>query len=115
IFGDASSSTLLEEAGIKKASYLLLTMPQSVDKAAIVMAARELNPDLRILVRAHYLAERFELEKAGATAVISEEAEAALALSRIVLEDTGASDDVMEREIRELTIRLQEPPIAFKN
>lgn len=106
IYGDAGSSILLEEVGIKSARYLLLTMPHASSKAAIVMTAKQLNPEIRILVRTHYLGERKELEMAGAAAVVYEETEVAVALSRIVLADTGASEAIMDREIHELIARL---------
>ena len=106
IFGDASRETILEQAGIDKASYLVVTLPHSSDRAVVVSVARNLNPKLRILVRARYLAERTNLEQAGATAAVFEEAEAAVALARLVLADTGARRDVVERSVRDLRLQL---------
>ena len=106
IFGDASRETILEQAGIDKASHLIVTLPHSSDRAVVVSAARNLNPKLRILVRARYLAERTNLEHAGATAAVFEEAEAAVALARLVLADTGARRDVVERSVRDLRLQL---------
>jgi CPA2 family monovalent cation:H+ antiporter-2 len=88
IFGDASHELILEQAGMRRASYLVLTLPHSTDRVAVVAAARTLNPSARILVRARYLREREDLEAAGATATVYEESEAAVALSRMVLADT---------------------------
>lgn len=106
IFGDASRQTILEQAGVGRASSLILTLPQSTDRLAVVAAARNLNPDLRILVRAHYLREREHLEQAGATAAVFEEAEVAVALARLVLADTGANREAVEHSIRDLRIEL---------
>jgi CPA2 family monovalent cation:H+ antiporter-2 len=106
IFGDASSQSILEQAGAEKSSYLIVTLPHSSDRAAVVSTARNLNPKLRILVRARYLAERVNLEQAGATAAVFEEAEAAVALARLVLADTGAGRDVVERSVRDLRLQL---------
>ena len=106
IFGDASREAILEQAGVGHASHLVLTLPHSSDRGAVVTAARNLNPKLRILVRARYLREREDLEQAGATAAVFEEGEAAVALARLVLADTGASRDVVERTVRELRLRL---------
>lgn len=61
----------------------------------------------RVLVRAHYLREREDLERAGASAVVFEEAEAAVALARRVLADTGANRDVVERKVRELLMHAK--------
>lgn len=106
IFGDASREAILESAGIDRATHLVLTLPQSTDRAAIVATARHLNPKLKILVRARYLREREELEHVGATAAIFEEAEAAVALARLVLIDRGAGRERIENAVRDIRTRL---------
>lgn len=106
IYGDASRGTVLEQAGVARASHLVLTLPHSAERAVIVSAGRELNRDIRILVRARYLREREDLEQAGATAAVFEEAEAAVGLARLVLAGTGASRETVERSIRDLRLRL---------
>ena len=72
----------------------------------MIVAARNLNPDLRILVRAHYLSERPLLEQAGVTAAVFEEGEAAVGLARLVLADTSASRDAIKRTIQDLRLQL---------
>lgn len=106
IYGDASHEGVLEKAGIARASHLVLTLPQASDRAAIVSAARHLNANVRILVRARYLSERRHLEQAGATAAVFEEAEAAVGLARLVLAGTGASREIVERSVRDIRLRL---------
>ncbi len=106
IFGDASHETILEQAGMRRASYLALTLPHTSDRAAVVAAARGLNPSVRILVRARYLRERDDLEQAGATAAVFEEVEAAVALARLVLADTGLHREAAERKIKDLRLQL---------
>ncbi|MGD9856360.1 MAG: cation:proton antiporter [Planctomycetaceae bacterium] len=106
VFGDASQQTILEQAGVGRANSLILTLPQSPDRLAVVAAARTLNPQLRILVRARYLREREHLEQAGATAAVFEEAEVAVALARLVLADTGTNRETVEHSIRDLRIGL---------
>lgn len=106
LFGDASRAAILEQAGVPIATHLVVTLPQPSGRAAIVAAARELKRDLRIFVRARYLAERDDLEHAGATAAVFEEAESAVGLARLVLTDTGASRDAVDRSVRDLRMRL---------
>lgn len=106
LFGDASHDAILEQAGVRHASHLVLTPPHSSERVTVVAHARLLNPDLRIFVRAHYLGERAYLEQAGATAAVFEEGEAAIALARLVLADTGASRETVERSVRDLRLRL---------
>ncbi|MGZ6273413.1 MAG: cation:proton antiporter domain-containing protein [Candidatus Limnocylindrales bacterium] len=106
IFGDASREAILEQAGVRRASHLVVALPHSADRASVVVAARDLNSGLRILVRAHYLREREELEQAGATAAVFEEGEAAVSLARLVLADTGADREAVERKVRDLRLQL---------
>lgn len=106
VYGDASHESILEQAGMRRASYLVLTLPDASTRTAIVTAARGMNTEARVFVRAHYLREREDLEKAGATAAVFEEAEAAVALARLVLADTGAQRDVVERTVRDLRLQL---------
>lgn len=87
IFGDASHESILEQAGVKGAAHLVVTLPNAADRSAIVAAVRNLNPTVRILARARYLREREELEKSGVSAAVFEDAEAAVALARLVLAD----------------------------
>jgi CPA2 family monovalent cation:H+ antiporter-2 len=106
IYGDASREAILEQSGVRRASHLVVALPHSADRAAVVIAARTLNPKLRILVRAHYLREREELEQAGATSAVFEEGEAAIGLARLVLSDTGVDRRSVERKVRELRLQL---------
>lgn len=106
VFGDAAREAILEQAGAKQASHLVLTLPSATGRGAIVSIARNLNPKLRILVRAHYLREREHLEQAGATAAVFEEGEAAVALARLVLVDTGASKESVEHAVRDIRTQL---------
>jgi CPA2 family monovalent cation:H+ antiporter-2 len=85
IYGDATRREVLERAGIREASHLILSLPQKEDRIQLVLAARELNPDVEIIVRARYLAERDMLLKVGANKVVFEEGEAGIALTRHVL------------------------------
>lgn len=85
IYGDATRGEVLERAGIRNASHLILSLPQKEDRIQLVLAARELNPNIEIIVRARYLAERDMLLKVGANKVVFEEGEAGIALTRHVL------------------------------
>jgi CPA2 family monovalent cation:H+ antiporter-2 len=97
IYGDASNAALLEEAGIRSASHLVVTLPHSTNRVPLVTAARHLNPKVRILVRSRYLNEQQELERAGANWICIEEEEAAVALAQAVLAETGSDPQVISR------------------
>ncbi len=106
IFGDAANHHILQMAGVEKATHLVLTLPQTANRSAIVSIARSMNEKLRIFVRAHYLRDQGELEQVGATSVIFEEAEAAVALARLVLMDTGAGAERIDNTVRDIRMRL---------
>jgi len=98
LYGDASLPDILKQAGVDRASHLLVTLPHSLNRVPLIMAARELNPSLRILVRARYLLERRELEQAGASAACFEETEAAVALAELLLRDLQKDEETIRRE-----------------
>ena len=106
IYGDASHATLLEEAGIGEASHLVVTLPHSTNRVPLVTSARQMNPDVRILVRSRYLSEHHELEGAGADWICIEEEEAAVALAQAVLCEAGVHPQVAEREAAKLRREL---------
>src|SRR3546814_21081165 len=51
--GNALDQRTLETAGIKEASTLLIAIPEGFEAGAIFQRAQELNPDLRVIARAH--------------------------------------------------------------
>jgi CPA2 family monovalent cation:H+ antiporter-2 len=106
IYGDASHHDILEQAGVRRASHVMLTPTRAASRAAVVGAVRDLNGRAKILVRAQYLSERESLELAGASVVVFDEAEAAVALTRAVLADTGVQRDAAERKVHELRLHL---------
>jgi CPA2 family monovalent cation:H+ antiporter-2 len=77
---------------------MVVTLPHSINRGPLIAAARELNPALRILVRARYLRERRELEQAGASAACFEEAEAAVALGARLLRELRIDEATVARE-----------------
>jgi voltage-gated potassium channel len=64
--GDATEDTVLEEAGIKKASAIVITLPDDSDNLFVTMSARQINPALRIISRANNVADEVKIRRAGA-------------------------------------------------
>lgn len=106
IFGDAANQEILENAGVARASHVVVTLPDAAQRAAVVTSSRALSGSVRIVVRAHYLRERDELERSGASAAVFEEAEAAVALARLVLADTGIHRQAAEQKLRDIRLQL---------
>ncbi len=70
IEGDATNEERLIEAGVEKAEALITTLPNDADNLLIVISARQLNPDLKIISRASDEKTEKKLKRAGATNVI---------------------------------------------
>jgi CPA2 family monovalent cation:H+ antiporter-2 len=77
VIGNAASDDVLREAGIAEAGRLVLAIPEGFEAGAIAQRAREANPGLRILARAHSDEEVAHLERHGADHVVMGEREIA--------------------------------------
>lgn len=93
IYGDASQIDILDQAGVRKAAYFVVTLPHSSSRADMVHAARELNPNMQVIVRARYLAEGDGLRVAGANRMVFEEGETGIAMAREVMLLRGIDGD----------------------
>jgi CPA2 family monovalent cation:H+ antiporter-2 len=97
IYGDAFNIEVMHQA-LPRATHLIITLPHSANRNPLIAAAKLINPEIKVFVRARYLAERDELLQVGADAVVYEEAEAAVALTRLLLSDRGADDATVRHE-----------------
>ncbi|MEZ5522919.1 MAG: YbaL family putative K(+) efflux transporter [Dokdonella sp.] len=77
IFGNAVSTEVLSDANLSSARALLVAISQALEAGPIIKLAREANPGLAILARAHSDEEVAYLHKAGADATIMGESEIA--------------------------------------
>ena len=89
LFGDASKPEILHAAGLPRAKFFVVTVPQAAASTAILHAARATRTSARVLCRAGYVAERAQLAEAGADVIRSDEAETAAALAKAVLRELG--------------------------
>lgn len=87
VFGDSTRREVLEAAGVKKAVYLLITLPAFDLAAGTASLGRALNPNLRILVRTRFLKNRRLLEQIGVAGIAFEEEEVAQSMTRLLLKD----------------------------
>lgn len=70
ILGDTTVDETLVKAGIEKATALIITLPSDADNVFIVLSARSLKQDIRIISRASQPGSDGKLAKAGANSVI---------------------------------------------
>jgi len=112
VYGDASHTETLKEAGVPVAASLFLSSSGLKGAEEVVRVARMLNPGVRVLARATYLRERPELLRAGADAVFAGEGEVALAMTESLLRDLGASAEQIDRERDRVRTELAGVPAA---
>ncbi|HYC00166.1 MAG TPA: cation:proton antiporter [Candidatus Limnocylindrales bacterium] len=104
MFGDATRRAVLEEAGVKSARVVVVSVGEPVATRRSVGLARQLNPRAPILVRASRVEEIPELEQIGATDVVPAEFEASIELFVRMLMRLGVSRHVAR--VQESIIRL---------
>lgn len=71
--GDATRDEVLLEAGIERASSLVVTLPVDASNVFVVMSARQLNPTLKIISRLNSAEDETKLRRAGANHVVMPE------------------------------------------
>jgi CPA2 family monovalent cation:H+ antiporter-2 len=85
LYADASNSTVLEHAALRKAKALVITLSEEAAAELYAAAALELAPDLPILARARTRSGTQNLHEVGIHRVVSVEYEGALQLVRHLL------------------------------
>jgi voltage-gated potassium channel len=68
--GDATDEEVLKQTHLESARAMITTLPQDADNLFVVLSARELNPDIKIISRAILDNSDVKLKRAGATNVI---------------------------------------------
>ena len=98
VYGDATRPEVLEAAGIRTARAIVISGPTAEQRAEIIRFARNMNPNIRVLVHSSYLRDVPIMRDAGADEVFSGEGEVALAMIQYILGDLGATPEQMDRE-----------------
>jgi K+:H+ antiporter len=103
-FGDASRRGVLEELGAARARAAVVAVTDPTGTRRIVSLLRQMNPDIRILVRARRVGEIAELERLGADEVLPSEFETSIELLVRLLTRLGVPRHVVR--VQESLIRL---------
>jgi CPA2 family monovalent cation:H+ antiporter-2 len=112
LYGDAFNIEVMHQA-LPRATHLIIALPHSANRNPLIAAAKLINPGIKVFVRARYIAEREELTQAGADAAVYEEAEAAVALARLVLFDQGVDKDAVRHETTRIRQEFMEPAVSL--
>ena len=92
IFGEAGAPSVLDRAGVVDAHALVVAIPDALATRQAVAYARDRNPRIEIVARAHSDAEEAELRRLGAARVVVAERELGNQLIRHALRRFGVSD-----------------------
>ncbi len=84
-FGDATQQAVLDHASVIDAMVLVVTLPGSADVRRITQVARQMNPNLHIIIRSRFVTDLQDLFKLGADEVIPEEFETSVEIFTRVL------------------------------
>ena len=98
-FGDGTRRAVLERVGCERARVILFVISSTADERRGVVAARELNPAVRIIVRTHFVRAIEDLTRLGASEVVVEEFEASVELFALVLEFYEVPSNTIRREV----------------
>lgn len=85
-YGDINNEEVLKNTGIEDAKILVVAISDRAVSQRVLKIARQLNPNLYLIVRTRFVGETEDLIKLGADIVIPEEFETSIQIFRNVLE-----------------------------
>jgi CPA2 family monovalent cation:H+ antiporter-2 len=114
VYGDSTHRETIEAAGVGDAIAIFLTSAGMHGSDEAIRLVRELNPDIRVLVRAGYLKEIPALRRAGADVVFSGEGEVALTMTEFLLRHLGATEEQIDRQRERIRDELFGTPLTME-
>ncbi len=118
LVGPATDESLLMRAGIERARGLITVVGSDADNVFLVLLARQMNPTIFIVARAVMNSAKRTLTAAGANKVVSPYDLGARRMAHAILRPTvieflemAFSDDSMDVEVEEITIKTHSPVV----
>ncbi len=114
VFGDAARPGILEHASPETARLLVVAAPNPFEARRIIEIARELNPEIDVVVRTHSVAEQAHLAAMKVGRAYIGERELALSMARYALKSLGRDEDDAEaivdtmRQTRAMRVRAED-------
>ena len=99
IYGDATRKEVLHHIRLDYARILVLAISDPIASRHTVSLARQMNPDIHIIVRTRYMSEMSDLRELGANEVIPEEFETSIEIFSRVLREYGIARHVIQRQV----------------
>ncbi|MFQ3581449.1 MAG: cation:proton antiporter [Chloracidobacterium sp.] len=105
VYGDGTRREVLHAAGIERARVMVVAISDATATRRIAALAREVNPNLHIIVRTRFVSEMNGLYTLGVQQVIPEEFETSLEIFARVLREYGLSRSYIQQQVE--TIRRE--------
>jgi CPA2 family monovalent cation:H+ antiporter-2 len=99
LYGDGTRREVLHAARIEAARVLVVAISDATATRRIAALAREMNPNLHIIVRTHFVSEMNGLYALGVQQVIPEEFETSLEIFARVLREYGLSRQYIQQQV----------------
>lgn len=107
IHGDAGQHEVLMHAGADKARGIIITS-SSIDAKTVSKAAKEINPNIMLVINAAFLRDAKNLKDSADATVFSGEGEVAIAMSMFLMREFGATEEQIESERRRIRAEMRE-------
>ncbi len=104
VYGDAARPGILEKAFPTRARLLVVATPDPFQARQVVELAREVRPDIDIVVRTHTSAEQAYFEKLAVGRAVMGERELALGMAHYALVALGHGDDAADKQVDALRL-----------
>jgi CPA2 family monovalent cation:H+ antiporter-2 len=98
IYGDATRREVLDHVGLEHARILVIAISDPAATRHTAWLARQMNPDIHIIVRTRYMSELQDLLTLGANEVIPEEFETSIEIFSRVLREYGIAREIIQRQ-----------------
>ncbi|MCH8312652.1 MAG: cation:proton antiporter [Nitrospinae bacterium] len=99
LYGDSTHRDILLRAGIQRAKMMVFATTDYIAAEQAVRLARQLNPNIYILVRVRYAKQVDALNEAGANQVIPEEFETSIEIFSRVLHEYHIANNIIEQQV----------------
>lgn len=99
VFGDATQPSTLEGLGVREARICVIAVSDRMAAERVLSLIKNLNPDLRVIVRTRYAAEVRRLFELGAFEVIPEGFETSVEIFVRVLREYGVPGNIISSQV----------------
>jgi len=111
LHGDSSDDEVLERAGVKRASGVFAVTGDDGKNLLVTLAAKHLNPPLRVVARCHEVRNIEKLKRVGADDIVSPDFTGALRIASSMLRPAVVSflDEMLRTDEK---LRVEEIPVS---